>query len=175
MIYVYIVLVFAFFAVILWGIMCGHHLLQRQRYLNMQWGVVGEALAERNGLLGELQGLWALPGVAAVPEPARQALQELLVQDATVDWADVPARARLHGEMERVAQQLLADAQQQPAIAQNVNTGRIMQLLRDNAAVLEKNISNYNKSVRIYNAMLEQSPYHLIARKIGLEKAPLYN
>lgn len=173
MIYLYITLVVMFFAVILWGIMCCHYVLQRQRHLNAQWEYFSNLLHQRNALMGEAQNLWVAPGMPA-PDTTVQHLQDLLAEDTAMDWQNVQGRAALRPRIESMAQQMLAAAHQHERIAKNPVLSEIEQMLNNNAALMEKSIKNYNRSVQIYNAMLHQFPHDMLARKIGLEPAPVY-
>lgn len=173
MIYLYITLVVMFFAVMLWGIMCCHYVLQRQRHLNAQWEYFSNLLYQRNALMGELQNLWVAPGMPA-PDTTVQHLQDLLAEDITMDWENVQGRAALRPRIESLAQQVLAAAYQHEILGRNPVLGEISQMLNDNGALVDKSALNYNRSVQIYNAMLEQFPHDVLARRVGMVKAPLY-
>lgn len=173
MVFLYITVVLMLVSIALWAIMCCHYLLQRQRYLNVQWADVNALLEQRNSLLGEVQNLWVAPGLPA-PSDTMQHLQDLLAQDTEMNWQDVKARAALRQRIESLGQQVLSASHQQPDIARNPALNQTEQMLRDNAMFLDKSIKNYNRSVQIYNEMLQQFPQDMLSRKMGLERAPSY-
>lgn len=173
MLFIYVTLILLFFAVALWGMVGFHYVLQSQRKLNLLWERIGAVLLHRNELMGDLPRLWSSPDAPSASLHL-EALQDLLAQDASAHWQDVQQRVALRTEIEQQAQMVLTEAQQHPAIANQQYLQQLQAALQENGQVLVREVSEYNKTVQIYNMLLQRNPNRFFARKLGLEKAPQY-
>jgi hypothetical protein len=173
MYFAYALLVLLLVALILWVLLCFSAALQMQRQLNVLWERAAQLFAERDVLLGQVRGLWQIPG-APEPDVHSQRLQEMQGQDAETHWQEVEQRAWLRQQIDIEAQHVIAAAQQSPALAQQPGFGELLQMLTNNAAALGKAVLAYNQMVRNYNAALRSQPTRFLASRMGLAPAPLF-
>lgn len=172
MIYVFITIVIMVVAAVLWSIVCFHYVLQHQRRLNALWQQMENLFLQRDEQIGEMQNLWLS---ANVQPPANiKRLQDLLAQDVASDGYDVRKRAELRQAIEIESQNLLTAARSTPGVAQQPDLPFIEQFLRDNGVILTKAAKDYNRTVQVYNALLQRQPNRFIAQKLGLVAAPYY-
>lgn len=171
MIYFFIVLILMLVAFVLWAIVCFHYVLQNQRRLNAQWQRVDVLLAHRNNLMGALQGLWAAPG-APTPDADIQHMQDLLARDTELHWQAVEERAELRKQIESRLPQVLAQAQQLSRQTEDGGIQSIEQALRENTDLLRQEVERYNRTVQVYNTLLQDNPNRAIARKLDMRQAP---
>lgn len=176
MYYLYITLVLMLVASALWVILCFHYVLQQQRQLNAIWHRLHRLMLDHNTLAEQLLGLWVAPEAGqADGRPAELAvLQQCLAQDKEADWQNVQERAALHQRIEQAVQQLVAAGQQNPQLAKSAAFTNITGKLEDSRFRLGKVVEQYNRSARVYNALLQQNPNRYVANKFGLVPVPYY-
>lgn len=177
MYYLYVTLILMLVACALWVILCFHYVLQQQRQLNAIWLRLHRLMLDHNAIVDELLHVWSsAPGIdQAMARPAELAeLQQYLTQDSEADWQNVQERAALHQRIDRAAQQLVAITQQIPHVAGTPAFSGVVSKLGDSRFRLGKAVEQYNRSARIYNALLLQNPNRYVANKIGMVPVPLY-
>lgn len=174
MYYIYVTMVLALVAVILWMMMCFSYAMQQQRKLNQIWEWVSQLLQERYLLLYELVGLWSRPE-APPPDAGLQLLQQLLEQEEALNWQDVARRAHYLQQINAVLPQVVQMAQAVPVLAQGEALDAIVQQLEANNAQLVRTAEGYNRAVRVYNAMLLKNPTRMMAAWFGYKKVPLFS
>lgn len=176
MYYLYITLVLMLVASALWVILCFHYVLQQQRQLNAVWQRLHRLMLDHNALAEELLRVWA--GSEAGPAGGRPAelevLQQCLAQDKEADWQNVKERAALHQRLEQAVQQLVAAGRQNPQLTKSATFTNLAGKLEDSWFRLGKVVEQYNRSARVYNALLQQNPNRYVANKFGLVSVPFY-
>lgn len=176
MYYLYITLVLMLVASALWVILCFHYVLQQQRQLNAIWQRLHRLMLDHNALAEQLLDLWfASEAGQAEARPSELAvLQQCLAQDEETNWQNVQERAALHQRIEQAVQQLVAAGRQNPQLAQSAAFSNVTSKLEDSRFRLGKVVEQYNRSARVYNALLQQNPNRYVANKFGLVPVPYY-
>lgn len=158
------ILLFALAALVIWGMLNFHNVLENQRFINDGWVRIDSLLILRNELLAHFQELWTR--VMARPEQLT-ALQESLARDAAHDWEDVAGRAVLRNRIEEIAAALLEEVLSHPEADKDAQLKELRAILTENTLALRQEVQQFNKNVDIYNRLLRKPPNSFTGQHFG--------